>query len=177
MHNLVATPGQLQISGVVLNADGSPKFPLSGSVPSLSPVGWRRSFLRFFPCTLTHANAVRNAQADCVVDLIDAGSVNTEGSIKIYTANFLTLLATVVLANPSFGAAVNGVAAGLSLPWSDASAAADGIPAKLAVVDRDENPILYGDVALSAGELTLQELEINTNDIVKILSASYTAPP
>ena len=170
----VATPGQIQFSGVIVKPDGS-QTPI-GLHSRLSSGGWRR-FFSWFPAELTHDQATRNAIADTVVDRIDLGSTNTEGSIKIYTANYLTLLATVVMANPAFGDASNGIASGLSLPWSDAAAAADGTPAKFVVTDRDENPVLYGDVALSAAELTFQQLEINVNDIVKVLTAGYTAPP
>jgi hypothetical protein len=168
---LVASSGQLLLSGVIVKPDGS-HFPLDLRTRRLSFGGWRR----FFPCELTHDQATRNVLADAVVDRIDLGSTNTEGSVKIYTANYLDLLATVVMANPAFGAAANGVAQGLSLPWSDASAAADGIPTKFIVTDRDENPVIYGDIGAS-DELTFQNYEINTNDIVKILTASYTAPP
>lgn len=175
MSELVASPGQIHFSGVILKPNGT-HFPLE--MTSRLPFDrWRRFFFSWFPADLTHDQATRNVLADAVVDRIDLGSTNTEGSIKIYTANYLDLLATVVMANPSFGSATNGVCSGLSLPWSDASAAADGVPDKFIVTDRDENPVLYGDVGLSAAELTFQQLEINTNDIVKVLTASYTAPP
>ena len=63
------------------------------------------------------ATAARNAAADAVVDLIDAGS--GAGTLKIYsgsvgtTANDTpagTLLATIAWGDPAFGAASSGVA-------------------------------------------------------------------
>lgn len=115
--------------------------------------------------------------ADAVVDLFDAGSTNTEGRIRIYTEGGIDLLATVPMADPSFGTAVTGVAQGLGLPWSDTSADAAGIAREFVLIDRDENPVLTGDVDVSGEELNFPQNEIAVNDIVKILSASYTAAP
>lgn len=168
--------GKLQISGVILSADGTRRFPLTLT----SVAGWRRSlpwWLRFFPFELTHSTAARNALADEVTDRMDVGSANSSGSIRIYTANYQTLLAQIFMGLPAFGNAVNGVAPGASLPWSDSNAAANGTPAVFDIVNRDETPVCYGEISTSGADLTFPTLEININDTVKILNASYTAPP
>lgn len=161
------------MGGVVLNADGTEKTPFELKVRREHPP----LFSRFFPLELQHATDSRNAACDAVVDLVDAGSTNSEGRIRIYTAGKISLLATVLMANPAFSAAVTGVAAGAGLPWSDLAASASGTAAEFDMIDRDENIILTGDVALSGEEMSFPQLEIAVNDIVKILTCSYTAAP
>ena len=69
--------------------------------------------------------AARNAACDAVVDLLDAGA--GAGTIKIYTgsqpasandAASGTLLATITLSDPAFGAASTGVATMAGTPLS-----------------------------------------------------------
>jgi len=100
---------------------------------------------RFLPCDISHEATVRDAVADLVVDKVDLGSLNATGRMLVYTLNRITKLATIVLANPAFGAAVSGVAPGLSVPLSDALADASGTAAQFDVVDRDENIIYSGE--------------------------------
>jgi hypothetical protein len=125
----------------------------------------------------THDTVTRNAIADAVVDLVDAGSLNANGRCLIYTDNRISLLAVIELANPAFAAAVSGVAIGLSMPLSDALADASGAAAIFDVVDRDENVVFSGSVALSGADMTVPDTEIAQDDIVKIISLNYTAPP
>lgn len=169
-----ASLGQLSFGGVICTPGGQIKSSISLCVP-LS----RRSRRRFvpLPCELQHAITSRNAIADALVALFDVGSANAEGRIRIYTTGGISLLATVLMANPAFGTAVSGVAPGLTLPWSDSLAAASGSAAEFEAIDRDENIILTGDVDLSGEELIFPQLEIAVNDIVKILTAEYTAAP
>jgi len=174
MSSFVASSGLLNIGGVICNADGTIKqnLLLTASVPDTS----RRRFTPL-PCQLMHDNVARTLLADTLVDLFDLGATNAEGRIRIYTAGGITLLATILMANPSFGNAVNGVADGLGLPWSDPMASGSGTAAEFTVLDRDESVILTGAVAESGEEMSFPQLEIAVNDIVKLLSVSYTAPP
>lgn len=170
----VAGKGRLQIGGVICFPDGTIKQPLSleASVSGQA----RRRFVPL-PCELQHDNATRNSLANAVVDLFDLGSGNAEGRIKLLTAGGVTLLATVLMGNPAFTTATNGISQGVDLPWTDTSAVGTGIASIFQAVDRDDNLILQGDVAISGGEINFPQLEIAVDDIVKILSASYTAPP
>jgi hypothetical protein len=174
MTQLQAQPGRLTIGGVICNPDGTIKQPIT--LTSRVPERLRRLF-HFLPCTLQHDTLARNAIADALVDLFDVGSTNSEGRIKIYTAGGITLLATILMANPAFGAAANGIATGLTLPWSDTGASGAGTAAEFIAVDRDENQILNGDIALSGEEMSFPQLEIAVNDIVKLLTVAYTATP
>lgn len=165
--------GRFQLGGVICHPDGAPKSPLTmiACVPDES----RRRFL--LPAALQHNNAARNVMADALTALFDAGSANSEGSIRLYTSGFIDLLATIPMANPSFGTASVGVCQGNGLPWSDPFAAASGIAAAFQIIDRDETVVLTGEVAVSEADITFPDCEIAVNDVVKILSASYTAPP
>lgn len=171
---IASSPASLSLGGVICRPDGTPKSRFNLIEKEMANP--RLSILRyFFPCELMHNIPTRNAMADAVVDLIDVGSTNAEGRLNIYTESRIDLLAVVLLALPSFGPAVSGVAPGLTLPWTDPLAPGSGIASEFNIVDRDENEIMSGDVALSGDEINFPSLEIDVNDLVKILSASYTA--
>jgi hypothetical protein len=125
----------------------------------------------------THDQATRDAIANLVVDRVDVGTTNPNGRCLIYTANRIILLATVELDDPAFSAAVSGVATGLSMPLSDALADSSGTAAVFDVVDRDENVVFSGDIGLSGTDMIVPDTEIALDDIVKIISLNYTAPP
>jgi len=173
-RSLVASSGSIQLGGVICNPDGTIKHSIL--LNSRVPIAPRRRFLPF-PCELRHETAARNTMANALCDLFDVGSLNSQGRLRLYTAGGITLLATVLMANPAFSNAANGISPGVNLPWSDSSAAGSGLAAEFIGVDRDENLIITGDVAIVGGEMNFPQLEIATNDIVKILSATYTAAP
>ena len=126
---------------------------------------------------VTHENATRNAIADAVVDRVDLGSTNASGKLRIYTANKVILLADLDLANPAFGDAAVGVASANSLPISDDFADGSGNAAVFDVLDRDENIVFSGTVGTSDADMLVADTEIADDDIVKIISFDYTAPP
>lgn len=120
-----------------------------------------------------HSTALRNAQADAATTLIDAGA--GAGKIKIKTASGGTLLATITLADPSFGAASTGVITGASFPRSDSSADATGTAAWYEITDSDDNIILSGtSVAEGSGELNMVDTSITATQTVTVSSATYT---
>lgn len=169
---LVSGKGRLIIGGVICNPDGTikQKLSLTASVPDSS----RRPF---FPCELQHENDVRDVLADAVVDLFDIGSANAQGQFKLFTEGGIDHLATIPMANPAFDDSISGVAIGLDMPWTDLTAVGSGLAENFIAYDRDETVILVGDVDISGGEMSFPQLEIAVNDIVKLLSVSYTAPP
>ncbi len=170
-NNLVARPGSMTLGGVVCNPDGTIKTPLKLNVQQVQS---RRRFIPL-PCVLSHEIATRNSMGDAVVDLLDLGSGTAEGRIKIFTTGGITLLATLLMANPAFDDTVSGVAPALGLPWSDAQAVGSGLASDFQMVDRDDNVILTGDVDVAGEEMTFPQVEIDVNDLVKILTCSYTA--
>jgi hypothetical protein len=124
----------------------------------------------------TLATDARNAACDAVVDLVDAGS--GAGKLEIGTTGFASVLATVALADPAFGAAATGVATGASFPRSDSSADASGTAAEWRVRDSDDNTVMSGTVSLSGGggELILDSLSITVGQTVTISSFTHTQP-
>ena len=178
---LRASAGRLDLQGLVLSPDGDEKarIALTSDVPSQTGLLARlaRFLPNWFPFELSHSTSARNAMCNAVVDLFDAGSLNSAGQIRIYTAGKVTRLAEIFMVNPAFGDAVNGVAIGQSLPWSDADADGDGDAALFEIRDRDLNVIINGDVALAGADMSFNQVGIQIDDVVKILSASYTAAP
>lgn len=173
MNQLKARPGRLTIGGVICNPDGTTKSPLC--LQSEVPRSLRRRFI--LPCEIQHDTDARNVMADALTNLFDIGSVNTEGRIKIFTTGGITLLATVLMADPAFDPAVFGVAQGYDLPWRDLKASGSGTASEFIAIDRNEKAVLTGHVAVAGEDMSFPQTEIAVNDIVKLLSVSYTAPP
>lgn len=117
-----------------------------------------------------------SAACDAVVDLVDAG--DAAGKLEIGTTGFGSILATVTLAEPAFGAASSGVATGASFPRSDTSADNSGTAAEWRVRDSDDNVIVSGTCSLSGGggELILDSLTIVAGQTVTISSFTHTQP-
>ena len=129
------------------------------------------------------ATTARNASADAVVDLLDAGA--GAGTLKIYTgsqptdpqtAASGTLLATVTLIDPAFGSASSGTATG-SDPAS-VNASATGTAGWFRAADSNGNAVFDGTVTATGGGGTM---ELSTTSLVSgspvdITALSYTQP-
>lgn len=129
------------------------------------------------------AAAARNAACDAIVDLVDAGS--GAGTLKIYTGaqpatadttETGTLLATVALVDPAFGAAANGTAAG-----GDPAAVnpvASGTAGWFRVEDSTGANVYDGSVTATGGggDLQLSNTAIGPGINVDITSLSFTVP-
>lgn len=129
--------------------------------------------------------AVRTAKADLVVDRLDAGS--GPGKIEIRTgsqpasandAASGTLLATVTLADPAYGAASNGVATLDADPVLEATAVATGTAGWARWMDSDNTTVMDGAVTATGGggELTLVSTSITSGMVVRVTSGTYTEP-
>jgi hypothetical protein len=128
------------------------------------------------------STAARNAAADAVVDLIDAGS--GAGTLKIYsgsvgtTANDTpagTLLATIAWADPAFGAASSGVAT--ATDPASVNASATGTAGCFLVEDDTGANVFDGTVTATGGggDLTLSTTSLVSGSPVDITSFTYTA--
>ncbi len=124
--------------------------------------------------------ASRNAAADAVVDRADAGS--GAGTIDIRTggqptsandAATGTLLATITLADPAFGAATGGVTTLDADPDLETTGLADGTPGWFRMKDSDGGTVLDGAVG---SDLTLSAGTIATGATVRITSGTVTMP-
>ncbi|MFG1683516.1 hypothetical protein ACGFNP_25330 [Nonomuraea sp. NPDC049269] len=133
--------------------------------------------------TLRISNAARSALADALRILPDAGS--GAGKIRVYTASqpagpdtavgAQTLLAEFTLADPSFGAASNGVITMASTPRTTTGLAA-GTAAWFRMLDSNNVAIADGAVSTSGAELNLNTTTISVGVNVEITSGTITMP-
>lgn len=122
---------------------------------------------------ITMTTAARNAAADGVVDLVDQGA--GAGKLKIYTTGLGTLLATLTMSDPAFGAAATGVATANAIT-SDTSADATGTAAEFTMTDSDDVEIFRGSVGTSGADLNLNTVSITAGVEVSVTSFTYTQP-
>ena len=118
----------------------------------------------------TLSTAARNAAADAVVDLIDAGT----GAADLVIQDGSTDLVTCAFSATAFGAAVNGVATANAI--SDGTASSSGTADSFEIRDGDGTVIISGTVGVSNADLTITNTSINTSDVVEVSSATYTVP-
>lgn len=128
--------------------------------------------------------AARNSACDAVVDLLDAGA--GAGTIKIYTgaqpasandAASGTLLATITLSDPAFGAASTGVATMAGTPLSGTGVAA-GTAGWARLADSTGANVLDGSVTATGGggQIELATTTISVGVTVQITSGTVTMP-
>lgn len=129
------------------------------------------------------AAAARNAAADGVVDLCDAGS--GAATVKIYTGSQPstgdttetgTLLATVVLADPAFGSASSGVAT--ATDPAAVNAVATGTAGWFRLEDSAGANVFDGDCTATGGggTMTLSTTSLVSGSPVDITSFTVTMP-
>jgi hypothetical protein len=130
------------------------------------------------------ATATRNSACDAVADLVDGGPAG--GTIKIYTgsqpatandAASGTLLATITLADPGYGAASSGVVTLLGVPLSVA-AVASGTAGWARFADSAGATVFDGSVTATGGggQVELATTTISSGGTVQITSGSITMP-
>lgn len=132
---------------------------------------------------LRHATTARNAAAEAVVGLLNAGS--GPGTIQIrsgsmpatpQTAATGTLLATVVLADPAGGTAATGVVT-ITDPAA-VTGAANGEAAWARFLDSNGAAVMDCDVTATGGggAITLSTTTISTGVTVDMGAITYTVP-
>lgn len=128
--------------------------------------------------------AARNAAADAVVDLLDAGAgpatIEIRSGSQPASANDAatgTLLATFTLADPAFGAAASGAATLAGVPRTTTGAAA-GTAGWFRAKDSSGNTVVDGAVTATGGggELQLNTTTISVGVNVEITSGTITMP-
>jgi hypothetical protein len=135
--------------------------------------------------TLIISDAARNAAANAIVDLIDAGV--GPGIIEIYdgampagpgsAVTTQTLLATLIFSDPAFGDGEAGVVTAASIT-NDSAADASGTATWFRVKDSDGVAIADGDVSDEAGTgvLRLEDTALTAGIPVAINSFTFTMP-
>lgn len=133
----------------------------------------------------THfSTAALNAAVDAVVDLADAGS--GAATLKIYSGSVPangntdpagTLLATVTMADPAFGAASSASASATDPAAVNASAT--GTAGCFVLEDSNGNNVLVGDATATGGGGTLELVTTSlvSGQPVDITSFTVTASP
>lgn len=130
------------------------------------------------------SNAARTAMADALVDLLDAGS--GPGTVQIRTgsqpatvgtAATGTLLGTLTLSDPAFGAAVNGVATAGAIT-GDSSADASGTAGWFRVLDSSGTAVMDGAVSGpgNGGDMILDPVAVVAGGTINITSWTVTQP-
>ena len=126
---------------------------------------------------LTHTTAVRNAAADAVVDLIDAGTTDATGDLVLMTSGDVEV-ATLAMTNPAYGAA-GAVVAGRadSATISDDTNATGGTLALFKVQDRDNTEIFRGTVTATGGggDIEASSVTVAAADTVQCSALNYSA--
>lgn len=129
------------------------------------------------------STTARNAAADAVVDLLDAGA--GAGTIQIrsgtmpatpQTAASGTLLATVTLSDPAAGAAATG-AATITDPVS-VTGVGDGTAGWARFLDSNANVVMDCDITATGGggAIELSTTTISTGVAVDLGAITYTQP-
>ena len=126
--------------------------------------------------------AARNAAADGVVDLLDGGA--GAGKIEIRdgtqpanpgTAASGTLLATLTLSDPAFGAATGGVATANAIT-DDTNAAASGTATWFRAYDGSDVAVIDGSAGETGTDLILDDAAIVAGGTVSISSWTVSMP-
>jgi hypothetical protein len=129
------------------------------------------------------STAARNAACDAVVDLVDAGT--PPGLLKIYqngganpadvnaALGGATLLATLTMSNPAFGAAANGVATAGAIT-SDTSADATGTAHFARITNAAGTAIIQMEIGTSGSDLNLSSTAITIGGTVAVSAYTYT---
>lgn len=130
------------------------------------------------------STAARNAAADGVVDLLDAGLA--AGYIQIYTgtqpatpntAATGTLLGTLTLSDPAFGAAASGTATAAAIT-DDTSADASGTAGWFRALDSNANPVIDGSITGigGGGDMEMDDTNIVAGGVISVTSWTVTMP-
>jgi hypothetical protein len=119
--------------------------------------------------TVNISTQARNDAGDAIVDLIDAGSTNPNGTLEIRTgtkpstpqnAATGTLLSTSNFSNPAFGSFSNGNAFANSIA-DDTDVDNTGVAGWFRIYDRDNNGVIDGDIAVTGGDGDIEFDNIN----------------
>lgn len=134
--------------------------------------------------TIRFPTATRNASCDAIVDLTDggagAGTIDIRTGSQPASANDAasgSLLATITLSDPAFGAASSGVATLAGTPIS-ATGSGDGTAGWFRIKDSDGDTVLDGSVTATGGggDMQLNTTTISTGVDFELTSGTITVP-
>ena len=123
---------------------------------------------------VTHPLAsTRNALANLVVDLLDAGA---GAGTLVFQTSASAEVATCTFSDPAFGNAVNGVATANAI--ADDTNATGGTTDRFVAQDSDTNVAFAGSVSATGGgeDIELSSTNPGSGDTVGMSSLTYAAP-
>jgi len=135
---------------------------------------------------ITHSDGPRNAANIAVVTLLDAGTAQTVGAILMRVGTGGAISSTLPFAQqPAFGAPTAGSSSALGSPVAqDSVAVGNASPVTdFDAVDRDNYAggafVFRGTVTIGGGggDITLNDTQINANDVVQLTALTYNAMP
>lgn len=134
-------------------------------------------------------NAAAIVGLDAIADLVDVGSTNAQGRLRIYAGSVpadadaalggATLLAELNMSNPAFNGATDaapGASAAAASISDDTSADATGTAAFFRIVDRNEAAVFQGSVSTTGADLNLNTTSITSGANVAVTSLTVTLP-
>jgi len=122
---------------------------------------------------VTLTEGARDAACDAVVGLIDVGSSDLNGDLRIRTVGDVEV-AILAMSDPAFLASSVGVATADTI--SDDGAATGGEAANFIFQDRDNAEVLEGSVGSGSGDLDLSSTTIGSGDTVSVTAFTVTMP-
>ena len=137
---------------------------------------------------LTISNALRTAACNAITALVDAGTLNPNGYVNIYTAprpsgptvapTPAIRLATVPLSNPAFTQATDGEAVANAMGLTGIPVEGTGAAAWYRVFDRDNVPLWDGSITLSGagGDMQFNDIAFVLNGRVVLNSFKAVMP-
>lgn len=125
------------------------------------------------------ANIGVNAGVDALVALANGGTLDIYSGTRPATADTAlsgnTLLASLTLGSPAFGASSAGVATANAIT-GDSSADNTGVASFYRVKTSGGSTVWQGDVGTSGASLNLSSVNITATGQVNVTSFTYTAP-
>lgn len=135
-------------------------------------------------------NASARAAADAVAALVNAGTTDANGDLKMYAGTIpadadsalggATLLATNEMSNPAFAAAIDANPGGRAVAnaIANATVAASGTASFFRVNDRDNGTVYQGTVTglAGGGDIELNSVALQSGATLSITSLSITMP-
>lgn len=126
--------------------------------------------------SVTHVAATRNALANAIAGLVDAGSGDATGDLTFVAAGD-AVICTCNFANPSFGAPASGVITANAIAMGTVGV---GITSQTVIAallrNRANAEVLRCAVAVSGSDINLTSVVFSTNDTITISDLSYAAP-
>jgi hypothetical protein len=122
---------------------------------------------------ISHGADTRTALANTAVDLLDAGA--GAGLLK-FLNSVDTVLCTITLADPAFGAASGPTALLASVPRTG-TVGVSGTITKFWMTDSNSlaATTIAGTVGTSGADINLSSVTVSVNDVIQIDSLAYTA--